>query len=93
MLPVSTFAYTVADAIAGGVGGGAVGCGEGVCDLGGLVVGNDEGLRCESALEGQCVSLRMPGGRNGGGTYVAVLHRSLLALSEKLQRPFLKLLL
>lgn len=50
VLPVSTFTDTVADAVAGGVGGGAVGPGEGVCDLGGFVVGDDEGLGCESAL-------------------------------------------
>ena len=50
VLPVSTFADTVVDAVACGVGGGAVGSGEGVCNLGGFVVGHNEGLGCESAL-------------------------------------------
>lgn len=50
VLSVSTFANTVADAVAGGVCGGAIGSGEGVCDLSSLVVGDDEGLGCESAL-------------------------------------------
>lgn len=59
VLPVSTFANAVADAVAGGVGWGAVRSGEGVCDLGGLVVGDDERLRSESALESRCVSLRI----------------------------------
>ena len=50
MLPVSTFAYTVANAVTGRVGRGAVGWGEGVCDFGGFVMGDDKGLRCISVL-------------------------------------------
>lgn len=50
VLPVSTFANTVADAVASGVSGGAVRSGEGVCDLGGFVVCDDEGLGSKSAL-------------------------------------------
>ena len=51
MLPVPTFANAVADAVASGVGGGAVGAGEGMCDLGSFVVRDDERLWSESALE------------------------------------------
>lgn len=51
MLPVSTFANAVANAVTGRVGGGAIGAGEGVCDLGGFVVGDDERLWSESALD------------------------------------------
>lgn len=93
VLSVSTFANAVADAVAGGVGGGAVGSGKGVCDLGGFVVGDDEGLGCESALYSWCVSLRISKEWwSSASTYVAVLCGCLLTISEKLHRPLLHLL-
>ena len=50
MLAVSTFTDTIADAVTRRIGGGTVGPGEGMCDLCGSVMGDDEGLGCESAL-------------------------------------------
>ncbi len=50
MFPVATFADTVTDTIAGGLGGGAVGSGEDVCNLGGFVVWDDQGLGWKSTL-------------------------------------------
>ena len=63
MLAVSTFANAIAHAVARGVGGGAVGARESVCDLGGFVVGDNEGLGSESALQSRYVSLRVLGER------------------------------
>lgn len=82
MLPVSTFANTVADAVARRVGGGTVGAGEGVCDLGGFIVGDYQGLGCESALSSECVSLRIVEEWSGGSTYISALCWCLLAISE-----------
>ena len=92
VLPVSTFANTVADAVAGGVGRGAVGWGEGVCDLGGFVVGNNESLRCESTLSSQRISLRIVDVWNGDSAYITVLCGCLLTVPEKLHCPLLHLL-
>ena len=89
---MSTFADTITDAVAGRVGWGAVGCGEGMCNLGGFVVWNDESLGGKSALQSQGISLRVIEGCDGDQTYTAVLCGCLLPISEELYRPLLHLL-